>query len=170
VGDAKERKQAFFTVCALFVGGVVFGHMGYSHQVALEEARRLARDGVETTATVERVYTSGRRSRSYYVEYRYVANGLPLKGRGETTRADYQQLDAGMRIPVRFDPKLRSRVVSEPEYIRLESWGGRIGNYVVAAVLLAVCVLMVRKLLGPSPRTRPDTPGKRKSPSSGARR
>ena len=170
MSGAKERKQAFLSALACFVGCVVFGHMGYAHHVALEEARRLARDGVETTATVDRVYASGRRSRSYYVEYRYEAAGLRLAGRGETTRGDYEQLEQGMRIPVRFDPKLRSRVISEPEYMRLESWGGRIGNFVVSAVLLVVCVLMLRQLVRPPPRTHPDTPRKSKSPSSGSPR
>ena len=170
MNEAKERKQAFFTVLACFIGCVAFGHMGYTHHVALEEARRLARDGVETTATVDRVYTSGRRSRSYYVEYHYQAAELRLVGRGETTRGDYQQLEQGMRIPVRFDPKLRSRVISEPEYMRLESWGGRLGNFVVSAVLLVVCVLMLKQLVWPAPRTRPDTPRKSKSPSSGSPR
>ena len=167
---AKERKQAFFTVLALFIGCVVFGHMGYAHHVALEEARRLVRDGVETTATIDRVYASGRRSRSYYVEYRYEAAGLRLAGRGETTRGDYEQLEQGMRIPVRFDPKLRSRVISEPEYMRLESWGGRIGNFAVAAVLLVVCALMLRQLVPGTPRTHPGSPRKSKSPSSGSPR
>ena len=170
MSPAKERKQAFFTILALLVGGVVFGHMGYAHHVALGEARRLVRDGVETMATVDRVYASGRRSRSYYVEYRYQAADLRLAGRGETTRADYQQLEQGMLIPVRFDPKLRSRVVSEPEYLRLESWGGRFGNFAVSAVLLVVCALMLRQLVSPTPRTRPGTPRKSKSPSSGSPR
>ncbi|HET6265289.1 MAG TPA: hypothetical protein VFD95_10550 [Usitatibacter sp.] len=93
----KERKQTLISACACLVGGVVFGHMGYSHHVALQEARRLVREGVETTATVDRVYASGRRSRSYYVEYRYEAAGLRLAGRGETTRADYEQLEQGLR-------------------------------------------------------------------------
>ena len=166
----KERKQTLISACACLVGGVVFGHMGYSHHVALQEARRLVRDGVETTATIDRVYASGRRSRSYYVEYRYEAAGLRLAGRGETTRADYEQLEQGMRIPVRFDPKLRSRVVSEPEFARLESWSGRFGNFVVSGVMVVVFVLMLRALVRPSPRTHPGTPRKSKSPSSGSRR
>jgi hypothetical protein len=166
----KERKQTLISACACLVGGVVFGHMGYSHHVALQEARRLVREGVETTATVDRVYASGRRSRSYYVEYRYEAAGLRLAGRGETTRADYEQLEQGMRIPVRFDPKLRTRVVSEPEHMRLESWSGRIGNFIVSAVMVAVFVLVVTGLVRQAPRIRPDTPRKSKSPSSGSRR
>jgi Protein of unknown function (DUF3592) len=136
--QAKTRFEKRLLTVLFFCGALLFGTLAILHERMIHDARALAREGVQTTATVSRLSTGGRRSTHYYLEYQYPVGGTKYTtGHRETTAEEYAELHEGMRIPVRFDPDDPIRSVTPQELASLERWGGRIGFFLYSLGLLA---------------------------------
>ena len=169
------RKKLEGPVGAVIAAGLTLGMglMGIDNNTQLTKGRELARDGIQTTATVTAMRTSGRKSRTYHVSYRYRAGGQERAIDGKMDSDSYYALAEGMLIPVRFDAANPGRAISEGELSRLESWGERFGPF--AGVLFFGAGFMGRVAPSWSPwsplaslRRPRDTPRKSRSPSSGS--
>ena len=163
------ERPAGIALSAIF--GLALGWMGIGNNVELDNGRRLAREGIQTTAVVLAARESGRKGRSYYVSYRYKAEGREIRREAKVDRASYLETAEGMWIPVRFDASDPNRSITAGELARLESWGERFGPFAGAALMVAGFLSRIP----PSPpatatRKRRDTPRKSKSPSSGSPR
>ena len=99
------RKKLEGPVGAVVAAGLAvgMGFMGIDNNTQLAKGRELARDGIQTTATVTAMRTSGRKSRTYHVSYRYRAGGQERAVDGKMDSDSYYALAEGMVIPVRFD-------------------------------------------------------------------
>lgn len=134
----RSRVERRFATPILLVFGLGFGIAAVVAQQTLDEARALARDGVQTTGTVTRANQWGKRNNRYYIEYRYVVAGKDLSRGGEVSEEAFSELTVGTSLPVRFDPDNPLRAITGPELARIESLGTRAGFSAVSAVLLVV--------------------------------
>jgi len=87
-----------------------------SHTKA-ENAERLANEGVETTATITRVWRTGGKSDRRMVGYQFIAGGNEIHSTASPPRDIWVTLHAGDSLPVRYVP-------SEPEINHPTAWAG----------------------------------------------
>ena len=161
----RSRVERRFGTPLFLVCGLALGIAAVLQQQTLNEARALARDGVQTTATLTQAKVWGKRNTRYWVEYHYVVAGKDLSGGGEAAEEAFSQLTVGMSLPVRFDPDNPERAISEPQLALLESWRTRVGYPAVSAVLLVTFGVRVRNWIrakAPSPQPRKPRDSRRK--------
>ena len=120
--------ERYTIVAILALASIVFALLAYDHEVELDAARAIAREGVQTRAEVLGVSIGGRKSRSYYLSYRFDVGGRAFEAkRRHVTWEAYRDLEPGMSIPVRFHPSNPGIHVTAPEVERLAQWSRRIG-------------------------------------------
>lgn len=161
----RSRVERRFATPISLVFGIGFGIAAVVAQQTLDEARALARDGVQTTGTVTQANVWGKRKTRYHVEYRYVVAGKDLTGGGEAAEEAFSGLTVGMTLPVRFDSDNPERAISGPELALLESWSPRVGFFGMSAVLLTIFGVRVRNWIrakAPSPQPRKPRDSRRK--------
>ncbi|HUP98093.1 MAG TPA: DUF3592 domain-containing protein [Usitatibacter sp.] len=167
----RQKLEGAAAVLLAIVGAIAFAVMGITSHADLEAGRALARNGVQTTATITGLQVSGRRSRSYYADYHYTVAGRKWERRGKVDRDGYEALAEGMLVPVRFDPSEPGNAILGEELALRESWGERFGPFVACVFLaLALASKITMKRRRDEPRKPRDTRRKSRSPSSGSRR
>ncbi|MEO5676903.1 MAG: DUF3592 domain-containing protein [Usitatibacter sp.] len=134
----RSRVERRLATPLLLVGGIAFGIAAVVAQQTLDEARALARYGVQTTGTVTQAHLGGKRNTRHYIGYRYVVAGKDLSKGGEVTEEAFSELTVGVSLPVRFDPDDPHRAISGPELARIESLWTRVGFSASSAMLLVI--------------------------------
>jgi Protein of unknown function (DUF3592) len=160
-----RRVERRFATPILLVYGLGFGIAAVVAQQTLDEARALAREGVQTTATVTQAKLWGKRNTNYYIAYRYVVAATDLSRGGDVTEEAFSELTVGKSLPIRFDPDNPQRAISGPELALIESWKTREGYSGVSVGLLVIFGVRVRNWIrakAPSPQPRKPRDSRRK--------
>ena len=134
----RSRVERRFATPIFLIFGLGFGIAALVAQQTLDEARALARDGVQTTGTVTRANLWGKRNNRYYIEYRYVVAGKDISRGGEVPGEAFSELTIGTSLPLKFDPDKPERAISGPELALIESWRTREGFFGSSVVLLVI--------------------------------
>src|SRR5512142_371933 len=119
----------------MFLGaGVLYWFM--SRQAAREAAERAALDAgsIEMQATVTRRWRTGGKSDTRMIAYEFQYQGRVYHGRSSAPRNEWQNLDVGSTLPIRFVP-------DSPEVNHPSAWAMRVMPPYLSALVAGIFAL-----------------------------
>ena len=137
-------------------GGLFFLMLALGSQIQLVEARQLMSAGAQAQGIITQKFAGGRRSSRHDFTYTFsVGDGRFEKTVTGIAYRDYEQMQVGEKIPVRYEPANPGKNVTSPELADLEGWPNRLFGPVLGLALLGwgIARIVRRPRIAPEPGT-----------------
>lgn len=146
----------------IFVAALFFLVLALGAHLQLLEARQLMAEGRAADGTITGVRKGRGKSSSYYFSYAFSVGGAThARTDVSVPYGEYQTLQEGRNLQVRYDPADPGKSVTKPEMAQLESWPNRLFFPILSLMFIGwwVARLARRRPSPPAPPSAPARPG-----------